>query len=235
MIRKLHIIRNQTAMFGVLNTARALAAAVISPAYSKEAFDWRFGTDTSMMSLTDSQIPIEAMAEAVDYEPANVLTMRHVFSSLPFDVRQFDLVDIGCGKGRTLLVAARWYPFRSITGVELSPVTAKIAEQNVQRYTTEHFAMCKAVYVRCENGTCCQIPTGNVLITMYNPFFGQTFERCIQHLHREAVKHPNRQMWLAYINPWHCEEYLQNTGYFERVRNVEVIPRTWKWNLWRHV
>lgn len=235
LARRLSILRTHAAMFGYVNLLRSALAAVISPDYSRESWDRKFGTDTSRLSLIESQMPREAMSEAVDYEPAHVQTLRHVFSSLPFNVRDFAMLDIGCGKGRTLLVASRWYPFRSITGVELSPVTAQIAEANVIRYTAREKAMCKAVFVRCENGTSCQIPPGDVLVVMYNPFFGQTFERCIEHLHREAVAHPERQMWLAYINPWNCEEYLASTGYFQQVADYRVIPRTWAWSLWRHV
>jgi hypothetical protein len=78
------------------------------------------------------------------------------------------------------------------------------------------------------------VPEGNLFCVLYNPFFGQTFERCIEHVHRAAKEHPQRDIWLAYINPWHCEEWLQSTGYFQQVAKYRVIPRTWTWSLWRH-
>lgn len=234
LARRLAVVKNHAAMFGVLNTARTLLSAAIAPNYASESFDRLYGVDTGRLSLIDSQIPAEAMSEAVDYEPAHVQTLKHVFASVPVDLRTLHLIDIGCGKGRTLLVGAR-YPFRTITGIELSPVTSAIAMQNVERYTARDRAMCKAIFVRCANGTDFEVPDDHLLITMYNPFFGKTFETCIQHLHNAARRYPHRHMYLAYINPWHCEEWLEQSGLFTKIAHYRVFPRTWTWNLWQPV
>jgi SAM-dependent methyltransferase len=234
MLHKLQVVQTHASMFGVVAAVRDTLSALIGTKFSKEPFDRRHGVDTGKMSLIDSRIPMEAMAEAVDYEPANEKVLAHVFRSLPFDPRAFHLVDIGCGKGRTLMIASR-HPFRRITGIELSPITSEIARANVTRFISNQSARCSDIEVRCENGTDFPVPSGNLFCVLYNPFFGQTFQRCIEHLHRAQLSEPDRQLWLAYINPWHCEEYLMSTGYFRRVANFEVIPRTWKWNLWTHV
>jgi SAM-dependent methyltransferase len=228
--RRVDILKNHAAMFGYWSCLRASLAALIGPAYSRNTFDRRYGTDTGILSLIDSRIPSEAMAEAVDYEPANVDTLHHVFRSLPFRLQDFHLLDIGCGKGRTLMVGAL-YPFRAVTGIELSPVTAGIARQNIDRFEATGRPLSRPV-VRCENGTDFEVPDGNLFCVLYNPFVGRTFERCIEHLHGAAR---GREVWLAYINPWDCEEWLLDTGYFERVADYRVIPRTWAWNLWRLV
>jgi predicted RNA methylase len=226
-------MRTHAEMFGMISALRDAIAWAVATKYNKESFDRRYGTDTAACSLEESQIPAQARSEAVQYEPANAHTLHHVFRALPFSVRDFHLVDIGCGKGRTLLVGAQ-YPFRGITGVELSPETAAIAKRNIARFKALKCTICDVIDVQIANATEFRVPDGHLLCTMYNPFFGQTFERCIEHLHCAALLDPARELWLAYINPWHCEEYLMATGYFERVANYEVLCRTWKWNLWRH-
>jgi hypothetical protein len=61
------------------------------------------------------------------------------------------------------------------------------------------------------------------------------FKRCIEHLHQAAEHRPDRELLLAYVNPWHCESWLERSGYFVRVAEYQVIPRVWSWSLWRHV
>ncbi len=53
--------------------------------------------------------------------------MRRALSALG-PVERYDFLDLGCGKGRALIVAAE-FPFRAITGVELSPALAAIARR----------------------------------------------------------------------------------------------------------
>ena len=221
-------------MFGYVSVARAALSRLFQPKYGREDFDTIHGVDTSEASLTQSEIPPEWIHEAIRYEPVNVGVLRHVFSSLPFRHEDYHLVDLGCGKGRTLMVGAE-YPFRAITGVDISPVSVEIAAANVARTARRRKLKCSTIEVRRENAVDFTVPPGNLLLTMYNPFLGNTFRTCIEHVHRAAVTGPARQMWLAYINPWLCEEMLERTGYFLRLQQHRPIPRNWTWSLWQHV
>ena len=60
-----------------------------------------------------------------------------MLSALPIDYRDFTFIDIGSGKGRTLLMASD-YPFRRIIGVELLPELHRIAQENVRKYKNEN-------------------------------------------------------------------------------------------------
>jgi SAM-dependent methyltransferase len=221
-------------MFGYPSLLRAGMARLIAPNYVRDDFDDRHGVDTRTFSLVDADMPEEALAEATRYEPANVQVLHHLFRSLPFRYPDFHLVDVGCGKGRTLMVAAE-YPFKAITGVELSPIATRIAERNLSRNTRREQAKCTEIDVRCENAIDFTVPSGNLLVTLYNPFLGKTFEQCIEHLHEAARAEPARQIWVAYINPWFCEQILDKSGFFRRVRDYCPIPRQWAWSLWQHV
>ncbi len=70
-------------------------------------------------------------------------------------------MDLGCGKGRTLLVGAE-YPFRAITGVELSPFSARIATDNIERNGRRSQTKCTAIDVHCENAVNFTVPEGNL-------------------------------------------------------------------------
>ena len=221
-------------MFGYVSALRAGLSRMVGPKYGQENFDAVHNVDTSEASLIQSEIPAECIAEAIRYEPVHSGVLHHLFRSVPFSHHDYHLVDLGCGKGRTLMVGAE-YPFRAITGVELSPRSADIARHNLSRITRRLAAKCSHIDVRCENAVNFTVPQGNLLVTMYNPFLGQTFRQCVEHLHRAAIDEPARQIWLAYINPWLCEETLAQSGYFRRIQQHRPIPRQWTWSLWQHV
>jgi hypothetical protein len=234
MSRALEVARTHIAMFGYVSAARAALSKLIAPKYGHERFDSRHGVDTHPWSLADSRLPPETVGEAINYEPAHTGVLHHVFRSLPFRHEDYHLVDLGSGKGRTLLVGSE-YPFKAITGVELSERSAQIARDNIARNAQRTDIRCAAVDVHCENAVDFTVPEGNLLVTMYNPFFGQTFQQCVEHLHHAALAEPARKIWLAYINPWLGESTLEQSGYFQRVEEFRPIPRNWTWSLWRHV
>lgn len=232
----LRIVRNHIAMFGVLSAIRAAICHALAPSYNPDTFDARYRTDTSdWVTNHEAQLPREFMGDAVQYEPVSEATVRHIMRSLPFDCRDFEFVDVGCGKGRTLMLASD-SPWRRITGIELSPVTTAIAQRNIAMYTTRagHRMRCFNVDVRCENAIDFHVPNGNVVCFLFNPFVGPVFERCMAHLHEAATMHPEREIWIVYVNPWKCEKLLERVRSFQRVAEHQVISRTWSWSLWKH-
>jgi SAM-dependent methyltransferase len=232
--RLVEIVRTHVAMFGYVSTLRAGVSRIVGPKYGRERFDALHDVDTSEASLIESGIPAEWIAEAIRYEPVHSGVLHHLFRSLPFRHEDFHLVDLGCGKGRTLMVGAE-YPFRAITGVELSPLSAQIARHNLLRNARRRAARCTLIDVHCENAVSFTVPHGDLFVTLYNPFLGQTFRQCIEHLHRAALAEPARRIWLAYINPWLCEETLEHSGHFRRIQQHRPIARQWTWSLWQHV
>jgi SAM-dependent methyltransferase len=232
--RGLEVYRTHVAMFGYVSALRAGLSRLVGPNYGREDFDAAYGVDTREASLIESQIPSQWVAEAIRYEPVNVGVLHHIFRSLPFRHEGYHLVDVGCGKGRTLMVGAE-YPFRAITGIELSPRSVRIATDNLSRSSRRAGVRCSTIDVRCENAVDFTVPPGDLFVTLYNPFIGKTFEHCIEHLHRAVLAQPARKVWLAYINPWLCEETLEQSTYFRRVQQHRPIPRNWAWSLWQHV
>ena len=54
------------------------------------------------------------------YQPTDPALFQEMMASLPIEFDQFTFVDLGSGKGRTLLMASE-YPFRKIAGGPLKP------------------------------------------------------------------------------------------------------------------
>jgi hypothetical protein len=79
-------------------------------------------------------------------------------------------VDLGCGKGRVLLLASRM-PFREAIGVELNPRLADIARANLSRWPEQHEIITPAS-VRCADAVSSvkTLLDGPTLLYLYHPF-----------------------------------------------------------------
>src|SRR5271169_4560215 len=71
------------------------------------------------------------------YQPTDPDLFREMLAALAeesrADFHDFVFIDLGSGKGRTLLIASD-YPFRRIVGVDLLPELHQAAEENLSKY-----------------------------------------------------------------------------------------------------
>src|SRR5205823_7471403 len=101
------------------------------------------------------------------YQPTEPALFHEVLSGLAIDFSRFTFIDIGSGKGRTLLMAAE-YPFKSIIGVEIVPELHVTAEANIQSYRGES-QKCFLVESRCQDARTFDFPAGPLLLYVFNP------------------------------------------------------------------
>ena len=139
IVRKLMWAKRHYGVSGTLEICRKRAAELMSKftragreAERREAeFDRRHGIDTKgVISLFDLRIESVSVRNGLRYQTAPPDFVRAVLRRLPFDCREHSFIDLGSGKGRTLLLASE-LPFRRIIGVEFSPQLHAIAEKNV--------------------------------------------------------------------------------------------------------
>lgn len=111
-----------------------LANGVDAPESDSE-FDAQHGTDTAG-SVEPGDLGIgnaESRKLAIRYLPSPLRVTSWMLERIGVDPREYSLVDLGCGKGRVLLVAAQ-QPFHKIVGVEISTDLAAIARRNIARF-----------------------------------------------------------------------------------------------------
>src|SRR5579862_433792 len=96
-------------------------------------FDFKFGTFTrgivsaEQLGLQDDNGPMTA------YQAVNERHLRAVLKTIPFP-RDSIFVDIGCGRGKALLIAAAFDFIVQATGIELSPALCQDALRNVNKF-----------------------------------------------------------------------------------------------------
>jgi len=161
-------------------------------------FDIRYGTDTSGSSLNGERITGEPVdMHAHGYSGSQPGVMRKVFAMLP-GAAQCSFLDLGCGKGRPLLVATE-FPFKEIVGIELSLALAQIARNNAE-IMSNHYSGRTRVRIEVGDATEYPIPSGDVVLFMANPFDEAMIRKMALRV-EAALALEERSIFVVYLNP----------------------------------
>jgi SAM-dependent methyltransferase len=100
-------------------------------AHGSADWDAKYGTDTdSGVDLQDLTIRHDARRYGERYQASDPRVLSDSLKYIGLDPRGHRFVDLGCGKGRMLIVAAE-LGFSSCVGVEFADELARAAKQNV--------------------------------------------------------------------------------------------------------
>lgn len=132
------------------------------------------------------------------YQPTDPALFAEMIASLPIDLREFTFLDLGSGKGRTLLMASD-YPFRRIVGVELLPELHQIALENLARYKSAS-QKCFALEAVCGDATDFSFSAEPLVLYLFNPLPESGLRRVIASLKRSLSASP-RAVYVLYHNP----------------------------------
>ncbi|MEJ7639653.1 MAG: class I SAM-dependent methyltransferase, partial [Singulisphaera sp.] len=103
------------------------------------------------------------------------------------------IVDIGCGKGVSLITMAK-FPFSRIDGCDLSPELIRTAEANVRRMKL------KGVHLYCCDATQFTDLDDYSHIYFYNPFTSVIFKPVMDNILSSLDRNP-RKLTVIYNNP----------------------------------
>jgi SAM-dependent methyltransferase len=182
---------SQAGVGGTLGFVRRQARYQIC-SYLGSQWDRRYSVDTAgQIDLED--IDVLGPNKAGGY--ASVSTSPRAFAFLskffPADSKKFTFVDIGCGKGRVLLLAAL-QGFDRIIGVEFAPLLGEMARQNLGSFSGQRPAEWSVVSA---DAVKLELPLdGPLLIYSFNPFNADVWRQFVPVLTRarNVGKHPLR-------------------------------------------
>jgi SAM-dependent methyltransferase len=132
------------------------------------------------------------------YQPTDPALFHQLLSGLDIDFSRFTFIDIGSGKGRTLLMAAD-YPFKHVIGVEIFPELHATAEANIRSYRGE-CQKCLSIESRCQDARTFDFPAGLLLLYLFNPLPEAGLEEMLSRLERDLAERP-RETYVLYHNP----------------------------------
>lgn len=143
--------------------------------------------------------------------------MRHI-RPRPSDT----LLDLGCGSGRLICVAAQ-FAFRRILGVEINPRLAALTGRNLS--TLRKFKARPEVV--CADAATFTIPDDVNVVWMYNPFHGAVFESALKRI-TESYDRKSRQLRILYYNPQE-EDTVILAGRFRQTGTYRLWPYSDTW------
>lgn len=119
----------------------------------------------------------------------------------PYCCRDYVFLDVGCGKGRALMLASD-LPFRRIVGVELNPRLVSIANKNLLKWKASAHP-CSDIVALHDDALEIALPESPVLLYVFNPFDEQAVQLMLDRLQTLSLtrSHP---IDIVYITPDHA-------------------------------
>ncbi len=141
------------------------------------------------VSLQRAGVAPGAERDSEHYVPARPAHIREALQDVPIrDLSPYSYIDLGSGKGRTLFVAAE-FPFRRITGVELSAVLHRQACANIEsfRYGKKGTRPIQSI---CADAVEFAFPQEPLVLYLFNPFGRSTMQRVLNTLQASLESKP---------------------------------------------
>lgn len=202
MVRRVHKrLRSLTARF-LSDGFQGVASRVAShyrwsrAFHQRDAeFDRSLGVDTKgPVGLWHLHIESDNVRDAIRYEGVNPPIFRQALREIQDDFEGFTFVDLGCGKGRALLLANE-FRFSQLIGVEFAPELAAVARANCHRASAQ-------ATVLSQDAVLFPFPPGNILVYLYNPFGPAVLNPVLDRLLASSAA----RCYIVYINPVHRRE-----------------------------
>jgi SAM-dependent methyltransferase len=160
-------------------------------------FDRRFGVHTGgdVNYSPNSKVPLHRLAEP--YYATSPELFEQILRSVGCLTAPFTFFDVGCGKGRVLLMAAQ-HEFARVVGIEFNFDLAQVAEMNATRFQT-HPDCQSEINVVCADAAQYQFPDENAVIFFFNPFKQEIMSEVLKNIRLSA--RATQYRYIIYSNP----------------------------------
>ncbi len=154
--------------------------------------------------LKDLTIHQKDTRQASRYEAVNYYILEKLLEKMTSFAEPRNFVDLGCGKGRAMVVAAH-YGFNNIKGIdfaeEVCAAAARHMEPMQQRLGITYSVVCADVLEY-------SIEPEDSVFFMFNPFTGETIARFLDKLEDSLLHHP-RDIYFLYASPRFIEIFFE--------------------------
>jgi SAM-dependent methyltransferase len=183
--------------------------------YGDADYDWehRVNTTSAAVNWRDRLLGVFHSP----YQPTEAVLFHEMLDALHQQTRlnfpDFVFLDIGSGKGRTLLMASD-YPFRRIVGVELLPALQQAAEENLSKYESAA-QKCFALKSICADATEFPFPAEPLVLYLFNPLPEAGLRKMVANLEDSLQENP-RTVYVLYHNPL-LEQVLEESAALKKI------------------
>jgi SAM-dependent methyltransferase len=160
----------------------------------EDSVDTKYGTDTSgLVPLWKFQIASRNARYGSHYEPSDEEDFQTTIGAVKQDFGAFTFVDLGCGKGRALILASK-SGFKRIVGVEFVGELRSIAQANVAKMGIGNAAVLHADAAEF------RFPEGDLVVYLFNPFTEEVMRKVVENLRGRG----SSELYIIYNNPRHA-------------------------------
>jgi SAM-dependent methyltransferase len=193
---------------------------VYAPAQRTHPIDKIYGIDTSGVVQAENIHPDQTLhSQIIAYVGSQPSIVRRAISALG-DIRDYVFVDLGCGKGRVTVVASE-FPFRAVSGVELSAALAATARLNAAAIARQ-FPERPKVTIAEANVVHFPLPAAKTVLFNYHAFGAELMAKIVARCEAALASGELPHMFFIYYNPVHAEAFDASPA-FERFY-LEKIP-----------
>jgi SAM-dependent methyltransferase len=159
---------------------------------------------------------------ATIYMPVSFLLMEEILRQLPSTARNHFL-DLGCGKGRALCMAAH-HGFKRVTGLDFFKDLCEIAKANLALTKRKIPAFDSTVINN--DAFYYEIPDDVDCIFLFNPFDEIVMSAVVNNIYESLQDNP-RSIDIIYVNPLHKYQFLKAgykaTWYSKKMKYIEAV------------
>lgn len=177
---------------------------LVRPRVPPHPFDLANGTDTGGLIPTQRTAHPHATAywgTAPSLLRGSLARWSESLAGTPYSISDYTFIDLGCGKGRVLLLASE-LPFHRILGLELDPALVATCRRNLALWArAEHPG--RTIEVLHANAVELNLPHDPVVLYLFNPFDAHLIAQLVARL---ATLLPTRThpVDILYTRPDHA-------------------------------
>jgi SAM-dependent methyltransferase len=179
----------------------------------EDGFDAAHGTDTGGIAfLWSFRVDSRNAKFATKYEATDERVLDQAVKFMPEDPGSLTFIDLGCGKGKALLLAWK-LGFKKIVGVEFVSELANIAEANLRRVGASN------AFVIHSDAAQFSFPDEDFVVYLFNPFHVEVMRKVVENLRQARAT----RRFVIYNYP-HCAELFDSSGFLSRIGEVSKTP-----------
>ena len=166
----------------------------------------KYGITTSEpVELSKLSISNGNIKQSSRYEAVNYFILEALLSRLRTITNETSFTDLGCGKGRAMVVAAH-YGFTKIKGVDFAKEVCSVAEHHLQNLPTQFPEM--EYELHCQNVLEYEIEPNESVFFLFNPFSDEIISRFLEKVNISTAQYP-RTIYFLYASPKHVETFFE--------------------------
>ncbi len=161
---------------------------------------------TAAINLSKLKLKGNQLKHATEYMPVNYFTLEVLLERMPDAAKRGIFLDIGCGKGRAMCVAAA-NGYQKVEGIDFARELISAATNNLERIKKQYPLTRYTLTWGDLNSLAIDEHVSTIFL--FNPFDEFLMKQVIRKINSSLAKHP-RHLFVLYCTPRHEELFFDD-------------------------